>query len=97
LVGFAGITISSFSQKAMGEYTDKQAYQIAAAQSLLGICAAIISTIVYGFVLKGIPIATSLWIAAVATTIMSAIRVAAPWLYFSSKQRGPDSTPAKDA
>jgi len=95
LTGFAGITISSFYQKTLGGYDGKDVNKVLAAQSLMNIIAAIIATYVYGFLLTGIPIATALLIAAGATTVVGAIRLAAPWLFFSKEQRGPKSTPAK--
>ncbi|MBI5239312.1 MAG: hypothetical protein HY926_02485 [Elusimicrobia bacterium] len=97
LVGYAGITISSFYQKTLGSYEGKDVPKILAAQSLLSIVASIIATYLYGFVLTGIPIATSLLIAAVATTVLSAIRLAAPWLLFSKESRGTKATPIKEA
>jgi hypothetical protein len=97
LVGYAGITISSFYQKTLGDHGGKDINKILAAQSLINIFAAILATYLYGFVLTGIPIATSLLIAAVATTVLSAIRLAAPWLLFSKEQRGAKSTLIKEA
>ncbi|MCX5794683.1 MAG: hypothetical protein NTY77_04210 [Elusimicrobia bacterium] len=95
LTGFAGITISSFYQKTLGGHEGKDVNKILAAQSLLSIVAAIIATYVYGFVLTGIPIAMSLLIAAGATTVLAAIRLAAPWLFFTQSQRGAKATPVK--
>ena len=97
LVGYAGITISSFYQKTLGDHDRKDVPKVLAAQSLINIFASILATYLYGFVLTGIPIATSLLIAAIATTVLSVIRLAAPWLLFSKESRGPKSTPIKEA
>jgi hypothetical protein len=97
LVGYAGITISSFYQKTLGDHERKDVPKVLAAQSLINIFASILATYLYGFVLTGIPIATSLLIAAIATTVLSAIRLAAPWLLFNKEQRGPKSTEIKEA
>ena len=67
--------------------------KILAAQSLLGIGAAIISTYVYGFVLKDISISTSLTIAAIATGVMALLRLAAPFLSFTKASRRPPADP----
>jgi hypothetical protein len=96
-VGYVGIAISGLYQKNLGGQKDENVNKILAADSLIGIAAAIISTFVYGFILKDIPIATSLIIAAVATTVVSAIRVAAPFLSFTKDQRKPPAPPAAPA
>ena len=51
--------------------------------------AAIVSTYVYGFVLGGIPIAASLLIAAVATTVLGVAHAVSPWLFFTKAERSP--------
>lgn len=86
-VGFVGIAISGLYQKTLGRHKDEDVNKILAAQSLLGIAAAIVSTYVYGFVLKDISIATSLTIAAIATGVMGLLRLAAPFLSFSKDSR----------
>ena len=86
-VGFVGIAISGLYQKNLGTHKDENVNKILAAQSLLGIAAAILSTYVYGFVLKDISIATSLTIAAIATGVMGLLRLAAPFLSFSKESR----------
>jgi len=86
-VGFIGIAISGLYQKNLGRHKDENVNKILAAQSLLGIAAAIVSTYVYGFVLKDISIATSLTIAAIATGVMGLLRLAAPFLSFSKESR----------
>ncbi|MBI5883393.1 MAG: hypothetical protein HZB91_09855 [Elusimicrobia bacterium] len=85
--GFSAILIAGLHQKALGKYSDREITKILAAESLLGILAAILSTYLYGFALGGIPIATALLLAAVATTILNAVRLAAPWMYFSKAER----------
>jgi energy-converting hydrogenase Eha subunit E len=94
VVGYIGISISGLYQKNLGDQKDEDVNKILAADSLVGIAAAIVSTFVYGFILKDIPIATSLIIAAVATAVVSAIRVAAPFLSFTKDQRKPPVAPA---
>jgi hypothetical protein len=84
---FSGIVVAGLHQKTLGDLESKDVSKVLAAESFLGIIAAIIATYVYGFVLTGIPIATSLLIAAVATTVVCALRLAAPWLYFTKEQR----------
>ncbi|MBI2386447.1 MAG: hypothetical protein HYV14_10590 [Elusimicrobia bacterium] len=92
-VGFIGIAISGLYQKNLGAHKDEDVNKILAAQSLLGIAAAIVSTYVYGFVLKDISIATSLTIAAIATGVMGLLRLAAPFLSFSKASRQPPPEP----
>lgn len=99
-VGFIGIAISGLYQKNLGRHKDENVNKILAAQSLLGIAAAIVSTYVYGFVLKDISIATSLTIAAIATGVMGLLRLAAPFLSFSKESRKappPPDAPAPPA
>ncbi len=86
-VGFIGIAIQGLYQKNLGGHKDANVSKILAAQSLLGIGAAIISTFVYGFLLKDIAISTALTIAAVATGVMGLLRLAAPFLAFSKESR----------
>jgi hypothetical protein len=75
------------NQKKMGTYTGGEVNKVLAAESFLGILAAIVSTVLYGFVLTNIPIATALLIAAVATTIYGAFQLISPWLAFTKEQR----------
>lgn len=91
--GFIGIAIQGLYQKNLGNQKDGDVNKILAADSLMGIGAAILSTFAYGFLLKNIPIATSLIIAAVATGVVSLIRLAAPFLSFTKAQRRPPSDP----
>ncbi|PIR18586.1 MAG: hypothetical protein COV48_06725 [Elusimicrobia bacterium CG11_big_fil_rev_8_21_14_0_20_64_6] len=86
-VGFVGIAIQGLYQKNLGGHKDTNINKILAAQSLLGIGAAILSTFVYGFLLKDIAISTSLMIAAIATGVMALLRLAAPFLSFSKESR----------
>ena len=81
--------LSGIYQKTLGAYSDKNVNKVLAAESFLGILVAIVSTYVYGFVLGGIPIATSLLIAAVATTVLGLAHAASPWLFFSKAERKP--------
>jgi hypothetical protein len=78
--GYAGLIVSGIYQKQLGGYSSKQLTQVLAANSFISILAAIAATYLYGFLLPGISIQTSLLIAAVATTILGALRLAAPWL-----------------
>ena len=89
VTGFSTMVVSGLHQKKLGAYASDVS-KILAAESFLGILAAIVSTVLYGFVLTKIPIATALLIAAVATTIFGAVRLAAPWLSFSKKERQRD-------
>jgi MFS family permease len=93
VVGFIGIAIQGLYQKNLGGQKDENVNKILAAQSLLGIAAAIVSTYVYGFVLKDISIATSLTIAAIATGVMALLRLLAPFLSFSKASRKPPTDP----
>ena len=93
VVGFIGIAIQGLYQKNLGGQKDENVNKILAAQSLLGIGAAIISTYVYGFVLKDISIGTSLTIAAIATGVMGLLRLLAPFLSFSKASRKPPVDP----
>lgn len=93
VVGFIGIAIQGLYQKNLGGQKDENVNKILAAQSLLGIAAAIISTYVYGFVLKDISISTSLTIAAIATGVMALLRLAAPFLSFTKASRQPPPAP----
>lgn len=88
-VGYVGIALSGLYQKNLGGQKDDDVNKILAADSLIGIGAAILSTVVYGFILTNIPIATSLMIAAIATGVVSLIRLAAPFMSFSKAQRKP--------
>lgn len=96
VVGFIGIAIQGLYQKNLGGQKDENVNKILAAQSLLGIAAAIVSTYLYGFVLKDISINTSLMIAAIATGVMALLRLAAPFLSFSRASRKPPSEPPSD-
>lgn len=96
-VGFVGIAISGLYQKTLGRHKDGNVNKILAAQSLLGIAAAIISTYVYGFVLKDISIELSLTIAAIATGVMALLRLAAPFLSFSKESRKTPPPPNQPA
>lgn len=93
-VSYIGIAISGLYQKNLGGQKDENVNKILAADSLIGIGAAIVSTVVYGFILTNIPIATSLLIAAAATGVVSLIRLAAPFLSFTKDQRKPPAPPA---
>ena len=97
--GFIGIAIQGLYQKRLGEQKDENVNKILAADSLLGIGAAILSTFAYGFLLKNIPIATSLLIAAIATAAVSLFRLAAPFLSFTKAERQgtPPATPPAGA
>ena len=88
-VGFIGIAIQGLYQKNLGGRKDGDVNKILAADSLVGIAAAIVSTVVYGFVLTGIAIHTSMIIAAVATGAVALLRLTAPFLAFSRNQRRP--------
>ncbi len=90
-MGYIGIAISGLYQKTLGAQKDEDVTKILAVQSLFGIGAAIISTVVYGFLLTNIPIATSMLIAAIATTVVSALSVAAPFMSFTRA-----SAPSRD-
>ncbi|MBI5622149.1 MAG: hypothetical protein HY924_00075 [Elusimicrobia bacterium] len=87
VTGFAAILLAGLHQKALGKYSDSQITKILAAESLLGILAAILSTYLYGFALGGIPIATALLMAAGAISVLGVLRIAAPWLFFSKAER----------
>lgn len=93
VLGFVGIAISGLYQKKLGAQKDKDVNKILAAQSLLGIAAAIISTFAYGFLLKDIAIGTSLTIAAVATGVMALLHLLAPFLAFTKAERRPPQQP----
>ena len=97
--GFVGLIISGIYQKQLGDYSSKQLNQVLAANSFVSIIAAILSTYLYGFVLTGISIQTSLMIAAIATTILGLLRLAAPWMLFTKAQRKgePEHTTFKPA
>ncbi|MEK7384067.1 MAG: hypothetical protein AAB262_12385 [Elusimicrobiota bacterium] len=96
VVGFIGISISGLYQKNLGGQKDKDVNKILAAQSLLGIAAAIISTFAYGFLLKDIAIGTSLAIAAAATGVMALLRLFAPFLSFTKAERHPPAAPSME-
>jgi MFS family permease len=95
--GYIGIAISGLYQKNLGGQKDENVNKILAAESLIGIAAAIVSTIVYGFILTNIPIATSLLIAAIATGIVGLVSIAAPFLSFTKDQRKPPAPPEPPA
>ena len=78
VLGFAGIAVAGVDQKVSGSFSKEDLPKVLAAQSFVGIVAAIISTLVYGFMLGNIAISTSLYIAAIATTVLGALRLAAP-------------------
>ena len=93
LGGFVGLTMVGIYQKNLGSYSSKEMNQVLAASSFVSILAAIASTYAYGFLLVDIPLATMLTVAAVATTVAGALRLAAPWLMFTKAQRkGTDKT-----
>ena len=79
--------MTGLNQKTLGSYSHQDVNKIIAARSFMAIIAAIAATYLYGFVLTGIPIATALLIAAVAMSVLGAVRLAAPWLLFSKDQR----------
>ncbi|MBI3299110.1 MAG: hypothetical protein HYZ75_13160 [Elusimicrobia bacterium] len=85
--GFVGLIVSGIYQKQLGGYSSKQLTQVLAANSFMSILAAIAATYLYGFVLTGISIQTSLMIAAAATTVLGLLRLAAPWMFFTKEQR----------
>ncbi|MFA6318589.1 MAG: hypothetical protein WC943_14365 [Elusimicrobiota bacterium] len=87
VLGFGGIAVAGVDQKVSGSFSKEDLPKVLAAQSFVGIVAAIISTLVYGFLLGNIAISTSLYIAAIATTVLGALRLAAPFLAFSKEQR----------
>lgn len=84
---FVGIAISGHYQENLGKRADGDVNKVLAANSLIGIVAAIISTFAYGFLLKDIAIGTSLLIAGIAIAVMGALRIAAPFLMFSKEER----------
>ncbi|MEE8424303.1 MAG: hypothetical protein V3S11_00660, partial [Elusimicrobiota bacterium] len=86
LGSFAMILITGVFQKNLDGFKKKR-YQILSATSFVSILAAIAATYLYGFVLSDIPIQTSLYIAAIATTILGGFQLAAPWLMFRKDQR----------
>ncbi len=97
LGGFVGLTMVGIYQKNLGSYSSKEMNQVLAASSFVSILAAIASTYAYGFLLVDIPLATMLTVAAVATTVAGALRLAAPWLMFTKEQRkGTDKKPPTD-
>ncbi|MFH1723264.1 MAG: hypothetical protein ABII00_01460 [Elusimicrobiota bacterium] len=85
--GFVGLVMTGIYQKNISKYSSKQMNRVLAANSFLGILAAIAATYIYGFVLKGIPIATSLMIAGVAMTVLGVLQIASPWMYFTKEER----------
>ncbi|MBI5209048.1 MAG: hypothetical protein HY927_03650 [Elusimicrobia bacterium] len=87
VTGFAAILLLGLHQKALGKYSDSDITKILAAESLLGILAAILSTYLYGFVLTGIPIAKALLLAAGAISVLGVLRLAAPWMFYSKAER----------
>ncbi|TBR23885.1 hypothetical protein EPO15_05125 [bacterium] len=95
--GYVGLIVSGVYQKQLGGYSSKQLTQVLAANSFVSILAAIASTYLYGFLLPGISIQTSLLIAAIATTILGTLRLAAPWLFFTKAERKGEPEPAPKA
>lgn len=95
-IGFIGIAIQGLYQRNLGARKSADINKILAANSLIGIAAAIVSTFAYGFLLKDIAIGTSLLIAAVATGVVAAIRLAAPFLAFTKEQRRPSEPPRQE-
>ena len=87
VTSFGFLTVSGLNQKTLAGLDPKDVSKVLAAQSLLGMVAAIASTFAYGFLLTNIPIATSMLIAAIATTVMGALRIAAPWFATTKEQR----------
>jgi len=92
VTSFGTLVVSGLHQKTLGGLESKNVNKVLAAESFMGIIAAIVSTYLYGFVLNGISVSTSLYIAAIATTVLAAVRLAAPWLFFSKEQRRGGST-----
>ncbi|MBI4345274.1 MAG: hypothetical protein HY553_00355 [Elusimicrobia bacterium] len=95
-IGFIGIAIQGLYQRNLGARKSADINKILAANSLIGIAAAIVSTFAYGFLLKDIAIGTSLLIAAIATGVVAAIRLAAPFLAFTKEQRKPADPPPQE-
>ncbi|MBI5242496.1 MAG: hypothetical protein HY922_02280 [Elusimicrobia bacterium] len=93
VTSFGAMIVGGLHQKTLGNMPDGNVNKVLAAESFLGIIAAILSTYLYGFVLGDIPIRTALSIAAVAATVYGAMRAAAPWLFFTKAERNP----SKDA
>ncbi|MBI4679610.1 MAG: hypothetical protein HY748_18725 [Elusimicrobia bacterium] len=87
VLGFGGIAVAGVDQKVSGGFSKEDLPKVLAAQSFVGIVSAIISTLVYGFLLGNIAISTSLYIAAIATTVLGALRLAAPFMAFSKEAR----------
>ncbi|PCI36902.1 MAG: hypothetical protein COB53_08130 [Elusimicrobia bacterium] len=97
LGGFVGLTMVGIYQKNLGSYSSKQMNQVLAASSFLSIIAAIASTYAYGFLLVDVPLQTMLTVAAIATTVAGALRLAAPWLMFTKQQRKGAGKKPKDS
>jgi hypothetical protein len=87
VTGFAAILLAGLHQKALAKYSDGEITKILAAESFLGIIAAILSTYLYGFALTGIPIASALLMAACAISVLGVLRIAAPWLFSTKAER----------
>lgn len=87
VTSFGLITVSGLEQKTLGSYKDDEVNKLLAGRSFLAILAAIASTLVYGFLLNGIAIQTSMLIAAIAITVQGALRLAVPWLSFTKEER----------
>jgi hypothetical protein len=86
VTGFAGTIVTGVYQKNLGQYGSRQMNQVLAANSFVSILAAIAASFVYGYILSGVPIATNLFIAAVATTVLGVLRLAAPFLFFPKEK-----------
>ncbi|MFH2202767.1 MAG: hypothetical protein ABIJ96_06615 [Elusimicrobiota bacterium] len=93
LGGFVGMVMTGIYQKKIRGYNDLQMNQVLAANSFVGILAAIAATLLYGFVLNGVAISTSLWIAGIATTVLGLIQLFAPMLLFSKGERSKPAAP----
>ena len=91
VTGFFGIATMGLYQKNLGGQKPENVNKILVANSLIGIGAAIVSTFVYGVLLNHIAIGTSMILAAVATCVMAALLIAAPFLAFTKAQRRPPS------
>lgn len=87
LAGFVGMLMTGIYQKKIRDYGDLQMNQVLAANSFVSIIAAIAATLLYGFVLNGVAISTSLWIAGIATTVLGVLQLVSPWLLFSKEER----------
>jgi hypothetical protein len=84
---FARIVTAGLYQKRLGSYGLSSVPRILAARSFLGILASILSTCLFGFGLRGLPLACALRIAACATTALALAGAVSPWLMFGREQR----------